>query len=383
MFPIRMASPHVTSSGPSDDRCRQALHVLDTGLAMADPHGLWLEFNPAFERLLGGHAGLRCGSAVDACIADADREHFAQDLADCARSGQRGDAVRRWMQGDGRVLRMRTRLAPMADAMGVVQAVLVQLDPPDDTAGDTVQRPLQLFADKVAHDLRAPLRSIESFSTLLARRAAPRLDDTDRDHLERIRAAAERMGGLLAALGEYSRAMQAELRSAPVDLSLLAEWIAAELQEAEPARAAEFHVQPGLAAWGDERLLKLMLGQLLGNAWKFSRHCERVAIDVAGERDGDRLRVRVRDRGCGFDMQYSHKLFEPFQRLHGPEHGGGHGLGLAIAHCIAQRHGGGIEAHSQPDAGSVFTIELPAAAMAQAATLQANRVSDAQGNPAG
>lgn len=366
MHPTRMASLHALPGGLSDDRYRQALHALDTGIAFVDPHGAWLEFNPAFERLLGGHDGLRRGGSVTACVAAEERERFAQALADCERTGRRCDTALRWLRGDGHMLSARTRLAPMAGAPDAAQMMIVQVEPLDAAmpSADT-QRSLQLFADKVAHDLRAPLRSIESFSTLLARRAAQRLDDTDRDHLERVRAAAERMGGLLTALGEYSRAMQAELRPAPVDLSLLAEWTAAELQDADPEHAAEIRVKPGLNVWGDERLLKLMLGQLLGNAWKFSRHCERIAINVDGERDGDRLRVQVRDRGCGFDMQYSHKLFEPFQRLHGIEHGGGHGLGLAIARCIAQRHGGDIHADSQPDAGSVFTIELPAAAVAQ------------------
>lgn len=355
-----MATPHALSSGPSDDRYRQALHVLDTGIALIDPHGRWIDFNPAFERALGGNADVRRGAAAAACVAAGERDDFAQALDACMRTGRSSEGVRHWLQADGRVVHARTRLAPVADAQGEPQGAVVRVEPLDAAPADAPHHPLQLFADKVAHDLRAPLRSIESFSTLLARRAAARLDDTDRDHLERIRAAAERMGGLLAALGDYSRAMQAELRPAPVDLSLLAEWIGAELQDAEPARAADVRVQPGLIAWGDERLLKLMLGQLLGNAWKFSRGCERVAIEVEGERDGERLRVRVRDRGCGFDMQYSRKLFQPFQRLHGPEHGGGHGLGLAIARCIAQRHGGDLHAQSQPDAGSVFTIELPA-----------------------
>jgi len=227
---------------------------------------------------------------------------------------------------------------------------------------EVAQKQLQLLTDAVTHDLRAPLRSIESFAALLAERADAKLDDTERDHLQRVRDAAARMTALLDALGELSRATGAELKPAEVDVSLLAEWIGAELQETAPERNAQISVQPGLAAWGDERLLKLLLTQLLDNAWKFSDPDAPIRIEVGGMRSGDRLRITVRDHGSGFDMRYMHKLFVPFQRLHGPEQGGGHGLGLAIAQRIVQRHGGRISADSQPGDGSTFTVELPAVA---------------------
>ena len=222
------------------------------------------------------------------------------------------------------------------------------------------QRQLQMFADSVAHDLRAPLRSIESFAKLLEDRAAPRLDAAERMHLSRIRTAATRMGSLLSALGELSRAASASMQSQPVDISLLAEWVAAELQDAEPARAVAVTVQPGLEAVGDERLLKQLLHELVRNAWTFTRDRRDAHIDVGGELLGDRLHVHVRDSGCGFDTHYSHKLFQPFQRLHSVAEGSGNGLGLAIAQRIARRHGGTVVATSVVDAGSTFTVDLPA-----------------------
>lgn len=223
------------------------------------------------------------------------------------------------------------------------------------------QRQLQMFADTVAHDLRAPLRSIDSFARLLEERAASKLDAAERMHLSRIRAAATRMSGLLASLGELSRAASAPLAREPVDLSILAEWVAAELQDEEPARHVDLHVQPGLHVVGDERLLKQLLRALIENAWKFTRGRDGARIDVAGRIEGGRLIVDIRDTGCGFDMQYAHKLFQPFQRLHGVEQGAGHGLGLAIAQRIARRHGGDVRAHSD-SAGSTFTLVLPAPA---------------------
>src|SRR3546814_21120796 len=113
-------------------------------------------------------------------------------------------------------------------------------------------------------------------------------------------------------------------------------------------------------AWGDERQLRLLVTQLLHNAWKFSRDRDRVHVEVEGERHGDRIVMHVRDHGSGFDMRYADKLFEPFQRLHGPEQAGCNGLGLAIVRCVAERHGGRVWAPSQPGAARTFFVELPA-----------------------
>lgn len=352
-----MTDSSARSGGSAPDRLRRAVEALDSGLALVDARGHWLELNPAFARLTGVSEPTLRGGAVSQHVHAGERGAFDAAFAACIARGTPADFACAW-QGAHGARRLRTRIARVEDGE---PALLVQLDAIDDDLEADRARMLQLFADRVSHDLRAPLRSIESFSTLLARRAAGRLDDTDHDHLARIRAAAGRMGGLLDALAEYARALRAELRPAPVDLSLLAEWVGAELREAEPDREAELRVQAGLFAHGDERLLKSLLAQLLRNAWTFSRDRDHVHIELDGECLGGRLHVRVRDRGCGFDMQYAHRLFEPFQRLHGSEHGGGHGLGLAIAQCIAQRHGGSIRAVSQPGVGSEFTLELPAA----------------------
>src|SRR5690606_29996328 len=214
------------------------------------------------------------------------------------------------------------------------------------------------FAHGVWPDLRAPLRAVDSFSALLATHLDGAIDDTSRDYIARIRGASARMAELIDALLELSRAMRAELQPAPVDIGLLVDWAHAELADADAGRDARIDVQPGLQAWGDERQLRLLVTQLLHNAWKFSR--DRVHVEVEGERHGDRIELRVRDQGIGFDMRYADKLFEPFQRLHGPEQAGGNGLGLAIVRCVAERHGGRVRAQSEPGAGSTFFVELPA-----------------------
>src|SRR5690606_3767018 len=160
---------------------------------------------------------------------------------------------------------------------------------------------------------------MDGVTAKLARDAAAGMDDASRDALARIQAAAARMGGLIDRLQALVRVGRHALRPARVDISLLADWCAAELQDAEPAREARIEVQPGLWAVGDERLLKLLLELLLGNAWRFSASRPRVEVEVGGSRDAGGLDLYVRDRGIGFDMAYAGKLFEPFQRLHGAE----------------------------------------------------------------
>jgi signal transduction histidine kinase len=236
-----------------------------------------------------------------------------------------------------------------------------------DGALDACRRELQALRDEferftygVSHDLRAPLRAIDNFSALLERRLGDDLDETARDHLARIRGASARMDELMGALLRLSRVGRLELRSAPVDMSLLADWAAVELQDASPARPARIDVQSGLSALGDEALLRELMQTLLHNAWKFSEGCDQVEIAVTGDQDGDVLRLRVADKGSGFDMAHADKLFEPFQRLHGPTEGGGHGMGLAIARRIVERHGGAIRGEGVPGQGAAFYVDLPA-----------------------
>jgi signal transduction histidine kinase len=222
-----------------------------------------------------------------------------------------------------------------------------------------VREEQRTFAEGISHDLRAPLRAIDTFAALVEK--DPGLGEDSRQHLRRVRGGAARLGGLFDALLEFSRAGRADLRLQPVDLGLVAEWLVAELRDGEPARDAQLVVEAGLEVVGDEHLMKVLMSQLLGNAWKFSRDRDHVSIRISGERIGGRLHVGVHDAGCGFDMAYVGKLSQPFQRLVGSEQGGGHGLGLAIARRIVERHGGRLSARSGPGPGASFLFDLPAA----------------------
>jgi len=380
-----MSSSIPSAGSARDDRIRSAMDAAGIGMGMLDLQGNWLDVDAVLERMLGHGAEELAGRPLSASFDPDDGVlpgDFPAGLVD--GRGPAFDARMRCLHRDGSTVWAQVTVTPVRDAQGAPQYLLAELrDVTAERAGDlerqetaqrraeavvASQRQLQLFVDAVAHDLRAPLRSIESFSGLLATRSADRLDDTDRDYLGRIRAAATRMTGLLASLSELSAVTHAELKPRKVDLGLLAEWVGAELQDADPDRRAEIVVQPGLVGWGDERLLKQLLVHLMGNAWKFSRERDSTRIDVDGDRDGGILRVSVRDAGIGFDTRYAHKLFEPFQRLHAVSQGAGHGLGLAIAQRIAERHGGRISADSRPDGGATFTVELPAIAVAEDAS---------------
>jgi signal transduction histidine kinase len=350
------------------------------GTAIIGLDGRWREVGPMIGTMLGATADGTAGTLIGRSLFDAVhpddvaalRGNFDELVSGtiavidrrlrCLRHDDRASGA------DGFPAHIHAALT--RDADGAAGSVVVQLrDRTPEEAGaegpeamlEISRRQLQLFADAVAHDLRAPLRSIESFSSLLANRAGDALDPAGRDHLARIRQAASRMGSLLAALGELSQAMVADLKPGPVDISLLADWVAAELQDAHPGRVFQVRVQPGLTARGDEHLLKLLLTQLLDNAWRFTPEDEPVRIEIDGRRADGRLLLSVRDHGRGFDMRYLHKLFQPFQRLHGADEGAGHGLGLAIAQCIAERHHGRLRAESEPGTGSTFHLELPGA----------------------
>ena len=232
---------------------------------------------------------------------------------------------------------------------------------------DAADKRMQALLHGISHDLRAPLRAIDGFATRLSRQLEAGGDAAAIETLARITATNTRMCVLVDGLVELARAGRAELRPMRVDVSMLADWCAAELQDADPGREAIIEVQPGLEVVGDERLLKTLLAELLRNAWRFSATRPRVQVEVSGTRADDGLALVVRDHGIGFDMAYAGRMFEPFQRLHGSDEGGGDGIGLAIADTIAARHGGHIRAESVPGEGATLHVWLQDLALPEAA----------------
>jgi DNA-binding response OmpR family regulator len=217
---------------------------------------------------------------------------------------------------------------------------------------------LEAFAYSVSHDLRAPLRRIDGFSKLLLDSHRDRLDQTGRDYLERVRAGTQQMGQLIDDLLGLSRVTSSEMHRTTVDLTALAQEILAELRRADPDREAELIVAPAMSVVGDRRLLAILMENLLGNAWKFTRKAPRARIEVGFEARPDGTVHFVRDNGAGFDMAYAQKLFAPFQRLHSAGEFEGTGIGLATVQRIVARHGGRVWAEGVPDRGASFYFTL-------------------------
>jgi light-regulated signal transduction histidine kinase (bacteriophytochrome) len=223
----------------------------------------------------------------------------------------------------------------------------------------TLNREMEAFNYSVSHDLRAPLRGIARFSQALQEDYAAQLDDAGRDYLQRVRQAAQRMGHLIDDLLRLSRISRQQISFKPVDLSAMAENVVFELQQRDSRHRPEIAISPGLSARGDKDLLRIVLENLLGNAWKFTTQTPAARIEVGQERLDKEQVFFVRDNGAGFDMAHADKLFTPFQRLHTTSEFPGTGIGISLVQRIIHRHGGRVWATGALQQGATFYFTLP------------------------
>jgi signal transduction histidine kinase len=224
---------------------------------------------------------------------------------------------------------------------------------------EAANRELEAFNYSVAHDLRAPLRGIDSFSQLLVERYSQRLDSEGLAYLNRVRAAASRMSQLIDALLSLAQVGRSELQPIDMDFSHLVQSVSSELAAANPYRNVPVVVAPGMRAYGDPRLLRVVVANLLENSWKFTARRQRPAVEVGPRQNTALPTYYVRDNGAGFDPAYASRLFGAFQRLHPDRDFPGTGIGLAIVQRVIARHGGTVWADSQPDQGATFYFTLP------------------------
>ncbi|MEX2499632.1 MAG: PAS domain S-box protein [Wenzhouxiangellaceae bacterium] len=268
--------------------------------------------------------------------------HIDQDLMTCATIrdvSEKRLAQSRLMQQENALKELKRQLeAKVARRTAQLQATMDEL---------------QAFSYSVSHDLRAPLRAIDGFSRVLQRRKAEQLDTEAMSMLGRIRGAATRMATLIDQLLSLARISRQGLQRRDVNLSSLATELGAELAAGEPGRKVRWNIQSGLLAHADPALMRSVLSNLLGNAWKFTAHKDEVLIEF-GQIPGDGSGYFVRDNGAGFDMRYADKLFGAFQRLHSEHEFPGSGIGLATAQRVIHRHGGRIWAEGVPDEGASF-----------------------------
>jgi PAS domain S-box-containing protein len=224
---------------------------------------------------------------------------------------------------------------------------------------------LESFSYSVSHDLRAPLRAIHGYSQALLEDYGELFDTQANHYLNRICSNVQHMGELIDALLELARVARAELYREVVDLSQICHTIAAELAAQQPERRATFHISPGIQAIGDTRLLRILLENLLANAWKFSSKQPEAIITFSTQQEGTTTVYAIADNGVGFDLIYSDKLFGAFQRLHSQQEFAGTGIGLATVQQIIQRHGGRVWAYAEPNQGATFMFTLPTNSLTQ------------------
>jgi PAS domain S-box-containing protein len=227
-------------------------------------------------------------------------------------------------------------------------------------AAEAANRELEAFSYSVAHDLRAPLRGMNGVAEVLLDSYRDKLDANGQDWLQEILLNARKMGDLIDGLLSLARVTRSELKLAQVDLSAIAHESIARIVASQPERSVEFDVQEHLHAELDERLVRALFDNLLGNAWKFTSKVVAPRIQVGTTDRGGASAFFVRDNGAGFDMAYASKLFTPFKRLHTANEFPGTGIGLATVQRIVRRHGGQIWAESAIGAGATFYFTFPA-----------------------
>ncbi len=254
------------------------------------------------------------------------------------------------------LLRMRAERALLAlnvDLEARVRERTVQLE--------VANRELEAFSYSVSHDLRSPLRAIDGFLSILVENAAPSLTADDRALIDRVLGNCARMNALIDDLLDLSRISRIEVARERVDLSAMAREVLQQLRQAQPGRAVRSTVAAGLVADCDPALVRIVLTNLLGNAWKFTARATDACVEFGSLPDSTgQACFYVRDNGAGFDMRYATKLFTPFQRMHRRDEFEGSGIGLVIVSRIIARHGGSIDAEAAPGLGATFRFTLAA-----------------------
>ncbi len=330
----------------ADDLVAPLLALSPAALCVARPGASGLEVqttNPQACQLLGlpeQAAGMAWATLLE-CVPAA--------LRDGVRRLRPGQAL----QHEGWVVQLAALGEPGAPQAGLLLSLL-----PPPPGSQALAEEQASFSYTVSHDLRAPIRVIEGFTRILKEDYGRVLDRIGNDHLDRVLAAGARMNSMIDALLGLARLSTQPLARQPVNLSQVAGYVVEDLRRLAPQRQVQVHIEPGLSVQGDPTLLRMVLENLLGNAWKYSSKCDAAVISFHRVQRDDTWVYEVRDNGAGFDMRSADRLFGVFQRLHGAHDFPGTGVGLASVRRIVRRHGGQIWADSQPGAGARFQFTL-------------------------
>ena len=331
----------------------------------ADNKGDTNYFNRAWFDLVGGTSEDGADRKWFSVIHPDDFPEIRKNWAHAVATRSPFVGIRRLLGQDGSYHVMSYRATPVLDEHAEV-AFWVGIDA-DITEIKTIESALRLsnqeleaFSYSVSHDLRAPLNTIEGFSRLLSKQLITDTGSKAQHYLTRIQAGVAQMGKLIEDLLSLAQVSRMELRLEQIDLSVLSQRILHDWQVREPHRHVDCHIAPGLVAQGDARLVRVLMENLLGNAWKFTSQHAHANITVGQQPDALGLPIFfVRDDGAGFDMAYADKLFVAFQRLHLASEFPGTGVGLATVGRVIGRHGGQLWADASPGKGATFFFTLP------------------------
>jgi signal transduction histidine kinase len=352
-----------------DTALRQRLHeAVELQRALHELAGAWVWRSDAQQHVvaLRPPAGQAAAPLVGASIGRALPEVFRTGpdvtLAALLDSGAPIDAVPVSIGPGESAPRGELSARPIADAhgqaaghVGVIRTT--QEDGGADNAAlEAMRAEYESFSYTVSHDLRAPLRVVEGFSRIVKEDYGRQLDRIGHDHLDRVMAAAARMNGMIDALLALSKLSTQPIGRQSVNLSQLAGWVIEELRRQSPGREVAVQIEPGLTAQGDPTLLRMVLENLIGNAWKYT--AQRPDAQIAFGRSAPET-FTVRDNGAGFDMRFADRLFGVFQRLHSANDFPGTGVGLASVRRIVRRHGGEVWAEAEVGRGAAFHFRLP------------------------
>ncbi len=361
----RLVEQRTAQLRESEARSHAVIDNAVDAIVTIDARGVVETFNPAAERVFGYSAEDCIGRNVSMLMPDPDKSRHDGYIADFLSTGEAKiigfgrEVVGR--RKDGETFPMDLSVSEFHPGKGTMFVGLcrdVTARRRDQEAMTTASKELESFAYSVSHDLRAPLRAMDGFSQALVEDYGDKLGGDAKNYLERIRGGARRMGKLIDDLLGLSRVSRREMNRETVDLSKLAGGVVQELRETNPNREIFFDISSNLSVQGDERLLRILLENLIGNAWKFTTKTEEARVELGAILENGELVNYVRDNGAGFDMAYADKLFAPFQRLHSTAEFEGTGIGLATVARIVQRHGGRIWAEGKLRKGATVYYTL-------------------------